>query len=171
MPRSNGALAKIAGLWHSAPHSLFEVPMRLILPFLLAAAPAFAQTGPQTSPQDNPQTSPDSPLSAAEFEAYTTGKTMTYAEGGAVFGTEQYLPGRRVRWAFTGDQCKIGHWYPEGDLICFVYEDTADPQCWKFWQDEAGLRARFNDDPAGTELSEVRQTDQPLACAGPDVGV
>lgn len=113
----------------------------------------------------------DGRMSAAEFDAYSTGKTLTYASGGYIFGTEQYLPNRQVRWAFTEDVCKIGHWYEQDDLICFVYEDAGNPQCWAFWREEGGLRALFAGDPAGTELSEVRQTDKSMACAGPDVGV
>ncbi|WP_149142874.1 hypothetical protein [Gemmobacter caeruleus] len=112
----------------------------------------------------------EAPMDAAAFEAYATGKTLTYAEGGAIFGTEQYLPGRRVRWAFTGDICKIGHWYEADRLICFVYEDRDDPQCWQFWRDAGGLRARFQGDPQGTELSVVRESAGPLQCSGPDVG-
>lgn len=110
-------------------------------------------------------------MTGAEFEAYVTGKTLTYAQGGGVFGTEQYLPGRKVRWAFTDDICQYGSWYEQDDLICFTYDVEPQPQCWQFWRDGAGLRARFEGDPAGTELSEVRQTDKPLSCHGPDVGV
>lgn len=110
-------------------------------------------------------------MTAEEFDHYATGKTLTYAQDGVIFGTEQYLPGRRVRWAFTGDQCQIGHWYPMGELICFEYEAGDAPQCWKFWKGETGLMAQFEGDPAGTALSEVRQTDGPLSCTGPDVGV
>lgn len=130
--------------------------MRSLLALLVLSGPALAETPP---------------MSAEAFEAYTTGKTMTYAMAGEVFGTEQYLPGRRVRWAFTHDICKIGHWYPQDELICFVYEAEAEPQCWAFWAEAGGLRARFNDDPEGTELSEVRQTTEPMHCAGPAVGV
>lgn len=137
--------------------------MRL-LPLLTSAALAAAALAPTAQAQSG------APLSAEEFDAYATGKTLTYAEGGEIFGTEQYLPDRRVRWAFTHDVCKIGHWYPQGDLICFVYEDQSEPQCWQFWRDAQGLRARFEGDPAGTELSEVRQTPEPMACHGPDVG-
>ncbi|SEM96745.1 hypothetical protein SAMN04488103_102582 [Gemmobacter aquatilis] len=111
------------------------------------------------------------PLTAAEFEAYAQGKTLTYAMGGQVFGTEQYLPNRRVRWAFTQDVCKEGWWYEEAGLICFAYDGENDPQCWKFWQDGARLKAQFEGDPEGTELTEVEQTTKPLSCPGPDVGV
>ncbi|EEW24103.1 hypothetical protein [Rhodobacter ferrooxidans] len=113
----------------------------------------------------------ETPLSAQQFEAYATGKTLTYSLSGEVFGTEQYLPNRRVRWAYTGDICQEGHWYEDADLICFVYDGEPEPQCWQFWQTETGLHARFNNDPEGTELSEVEQTEKPLYCAGPDVGV
>jgi hypothetical protein len=110
-------------------------------------------------------------MTAAEFEAYATGKTLTYASGGEIYGVEQYLPGRRVRWAFVDDTCRIGHWYEAGEEICFVYEHDATPQCWTFHLAGGKLQARFMDDPPRTELSEVAQTDGPLQCTGPDVGV
>ncbi len=112
------------------------------------------------------------PMTAEEFEAYAEGKTLTYAEGGQVFGTEQYLPGRRVRWAFTQDICQDGTWYQQGEQICFVYEGGAgDPQCWTFWREGGRLKARFAGDPDGRELTEVEQSQGPLLCPGPDVGV
>lgn len=113
----------------------------------------------------------DEPISASEFEAYATGKTLSYAVGGQIYGAEQYMPGRKVLWAFKGEECNRGIWYEEGGQICFVYENGGSPQCWTFYRDEDGLRARFGDDPEGTELSEVAQSKSPLICAGPDVGV
>jgi hypothetical protein len=110
-------------------------------------------------------------MSAADFEAYATGKTLSYAVGGEIYGAEQYMPGRRVLWAFKGEECRAGLWYEEAGQICFVYEDEGVPQCWTFFRDDTGLRARFQNDPEGTELSEVAQTPNPLICAGPDVGV
>lgn len=110
-------------------------------------------------------------LTAEEFDAYTLGKTLTYSQGGEQFGIEQYLKDRKVRWAFTDGECREGRWYAKDDLICFVYEDPNDPQCWSFFLSGSGLKARFMNDPAGTELSEVQQSQGPMACAGPDVGV
>lgn len=112
----------------------------------------------------------ETPMSGAEFEAYTTGKTLTFASGGQVYGAEQYLPGRRVMWAFTEDICRVGVWYEEAGQICFVYDYDPVPQCWIFWQD-GGLRARFVSGESGTELYEVSQSPGPLPCAGPEVGV
>ena len=63
--------------------------MRLALIAALLPLPAFAQT----------------PMTAAEFDAYATGKTLTYARDGAVWGAEQYLPDRKVVWAFTAEEC------------------------------------------------------------------
>lgn len=113
----------------------------------------------------------EAPMSGKEFEAYSTGKTLTYAANGEVYGVEQYLSNRRVRWAFVDDTCRIGHWYENGEEICFVYEHDATPQCWTFHLIDGKLKARFIADPPRTELSEVNQSEEPLACTGPDVGV
>jgi hypothetical protein len=112
----------------------------------------------------------ETPMSAAEFDAYATGKTLTYAYSGSVFGTEEYLPGRAVRWAFTEDKCQYGKWYEKDTQICFLYEDDPDEQCWEFFNTPTGLRAQFMGG-AGTELSEVEQSTTGLGCPGPDVGV
>ena len=113
----------------------------------------------------------ETPMTAAEFEAYTTGKTLTYSVGGQVYGAEQYLPDRRVIWAFKGNVCADGIWYEQAGLICFAYEDNSDAQCWNFYSGTTGLRAEFTGDAEGTPLSEVDQSKFPLNCAGPDVGV
>ena len=113
----------------------------------------------------------ETPLTADEFDAYALGKTLTYSVAGQVYGAEQYLPGRRVVWAFKDDQCADGIWYEKAGLICFVYENNSAPQCWNFYLGEAGLRAEFIGDTAGSSLSDVDQSPTPLACAGPDVGV
>lgn len=122
--------------------------------FVLSALPAFAQDT----------------MSASEFESYVTGKTLTYSYGNEVFGTEQYLPDRKVRWAFTRDECKDGYWFEDTGKICFVYDGEGIPQCWTFWQTPTGLKALFQGDDRQTELSEVEQSPGPLTCAGPDIG-
>ncbi|MEL6915702.1 MAG: hypothetical protein AAFP13_14490 [Pseudomonadota bacterium] len=113
----------------------------------------------------------DTPMTAAEFEAFVTGKTLSYGrQGEAPYGTEEYLPDRQVRWAFTGEECKDGVWYAEGALICFVYDDDPEPQCWQFFAGPDGLRADF----AGREdapIYSVRESEEPLFCPGPRIGV
>lgn len=113
------------------------------------------------------------PLSGAQFDAYTSGKTLTFMEGGQPYGVEQYRPGRRVKWAFDDGDCQDGEWYePETGLICFIYEGSPNgPQCWNFFKKGNGLMARFASEPDGTELYEARQSPAPLLCLGPDVGV
>ena len=110
-------------------------------------------------------------LTAEEFDAYTLGKTLSYSSQGEPYGVEQYLSNRRVRWAFIDDTCRIGHWYEDAGNICFVYEHDATPQCWTFHLQDGKLMARFTSDEPGTELNELTQTKEPLACTGPDVGV
>lgn len=125
------------------------------LALLLCAAPLRAQTL----------------MNAEEFDSYTRGKTFYYGSLGAPYGAEEYLDNRRVRWSFLDGKCQEGEWYQDGRLICFVYENQPDPQCWSFQRSASGLVARFENDPAQTELYEVEKSAEPLLCLGPDVGV
>ncbi len=113
-------------------------------------------------------------MTGTEFDAYTRGKTLTYSESGQTYGIEQYLGGKRVTWAFDDGECLKGEWYePEPALICFLYENTPDPQCWQFFQTATGLRATFigDSDIQGPTLYEARRSRYPLLCLGPEVGV
>ena len=111
------------------------------------------------------------PMSGAEFEAYVTGKTLYFQQNGEAYGVEEYLDNRRVRWSFLDGQCKDGIWYEAGEMICFVYEDNPDPQCWSFFREPGGLRAVFENNPTATALYEARQSDEPMMCLGPEIGV
>ena len=114
----------------------------------------------------------EAPMSGAEFEAYVTGRTLTYADQGEIYGIEEYLSGRRVRWAYLADECRDGYWYDAGGEICFVYDDNPNPQCWVFRKEVTGrLSARFMGADDGRELYEARQSSEPLLCRGPEVGV
>ncbi len=110
-------------------------------------------------------------MSAAEFEAYVEGRTLTYHDDGVAYGVEQYLPGRRVRWAYFGDECWDGYWYDDGPNICFVYEDNPEPKCWRFTRKGGRLSALFIGSEEGRELYEALNSEEPLYCPGPDVGV
>ena len=111
------------------------------------------------------------PITADQFDAYVTGKTLTYEQFGEIYGTEEYLPNRRVRWQVTGDLCKYGHWYEKDGLICFTYEYSQGEHCWAFWEEEGGLRALATNALPGEELSEVKDAPQRLNCPALDVGV
>jgi hypothetical protein len=128
--------------------------MRLSLALLLAASPAFAEA----------------PLTAEAFDALTQGRTMTWAEYGTVYGVEQYLPGRRVRWTVLGEDCTAGHWYTEGAAICFQYENDPAPDCWEITRSGTDLFARHTTNPPDTQPVVVRETTEALACFGPRVG-
>ncbi|QFS81804.1 hypothetical protein FIU97_03350 [Roseivivax sp. THAF40] len=130
--------------------------IRVLIFAALTASSALAQSGP--------------PMDAEAFEAYTSGKTLTFSESGHPYGIERYLPDRRVRWSFLDGECKDGLWYPEDDRICFIYEDNLTPQCWRFYREGAGLRAIFGDEETGTELYEAGEEAE-MTCLGPDVGV
>lgn len=111
------------------------------------------------------------PLDGAAFEAETTGKTLYFQMQGQSYGTEQYLPGRRVIWAFDGGDCREGTWFePIPGSICFVYDHDPVPQCWAFFKEEGRLRARFEGSGPDSDLIETRRSTAPMSCPGPWVG-
>jgi len=134
----------------------FRPAAALLAACLAAASPAIAA---------------QSPMTASEFEAYTTGKTLYFYSQGQAYGVEEYREDRQVTWSFLDGRCKEGVWYPQGDQICFVYEDNTSPQCWTFYREGGGLRALFEGRESGTELYEAGEADEPMLCLGPDVGV
>jgi hypothetical protein len=111
------------------------------------------------------------PMTGPEFEANTTGETITYDYGDGLFGTEEYLPGRRVRWAFEGDLCIYGVWYQREDQICFEYENDPTAACWQYFLQDGKIKGRYMGEGGGWEILESSRDGGPLPCAGPDVGV
>ena len=141
---------------------------RILIPAaltLLAAGPAWA------APR----------LDGATFEAMVTGRTYSYEAEGKPYGTERYLPGRRVIWAFEGAECREGSWdEPKPGMICFVYDDNqAERHCWAFSPaPQQGLSAEFLGSGMGSDIQPgnafpilARPTTAPMQCPGPDVGV
>ena len=112
----------------------------------------------------------DTPVSAAEFDAYATGHTITYFSEGMEFGVEQYLPGRQVKWTVGDGICLRGSCYPTGDDICFEYQDGGGPHCWDFTKGADGLTAVYTSDDGGLTLTEAERTTKPLECSGPFLG-
>ena len=114
----------------------------------------------------------ETPLSGSAFERYVEGRTLFFGSGGLAYGAEQYLPNRRVLWTFLDGECQAGHWYEEAQQICFIYENAPNtPQCWQFFENENGLSANFTSGPDTNPLVEVENSDEPLICPGPQVGV
>jgi hypothetical protein len=128
--------------------------MRLALALLLTATAAQAET----------------PMTAAEFEAWSTGKTLDYYIDGTFWGSEQHLAGRTTLDADADGPCNHGEWFPRGDDICFSYEVSPGPHCWRFLRDGNQVLAEILDEPDGQRFV-VQTSDAPLACPGPDVGV
>ncbi len=129
--------------------------LRHLILFCLLAAPALSQDS----------------MSAAEFDAYTRGKTLYYGFEGQAYGVERYLDDRRVIWSFLDGKCKDGIWYEEAGQICFLYEDRLDPQCWTFSTGGGGLIARFEGTSEATEIYDAQDLGEEMQCLGPDVGV
>jgi hypothetical protein len=118
-----------------------------------------------------PSAAAQTPMSASEFESYTTGRTLYFYSAGEAYGVEEYHDGRRVTWSFLDGECREGVWFPQGEQICFVYEDRPVPQCWTFYREADGMRAIFEGGDGSTELYEAGEADEPMMCLGPEVGV
>ena len=132
------------------------VTMRYLILICLMATPAMAQDA----------------MNAAEFDAYTRGKTLTFRNAGAeAYGIEQYQDNRRVIWSFLDGDCSNGVWYESNVKICFRYDFDPDPKCWKFYDDPEGLRAVFTSRPDSSVLYEAQDSKEPLICPGPNLGV
>ncbi|WP_092082063.1 hypothetical protein [Poseidonocella sedimentorum] len=109
-------------------------------------------------------------MSAEEFAARTTGKTLLFRADGAPYGAEEYREGQRVRWSFLDGQCLEGRWYEDAGRICFVYDDRPDAaQCWLFEPDGPRFSVRFDGDDA--TLYSAEPSAEPLLCLGPEIGV
>lgn len=109
------------------------------------------------------------PMTSTEFEAWSTGKTLEYYVDGSLWGSEMHLPGRTTVDADAGGACRSGRWYPAGDDICFVYDTSPGPYCWRFLMEGNQVFAEFVGDPLPGTIS-VTPSDAPIPC-DPGVGV
>ena len=124
--------------------------IRAVLLALIFAGPAQGQT-----------------LDAAGFDAYVSGKTLTFAlPDGTAFGTERYGADRTVLWSAAPGLCQEGRWFEQAGLICFTYTTDPEPKCWTVTRTDRGLRAEST---GGTVLFEAVEAPQPLVCPGPDL--
>lgn len=115
---------------------------------LLLATPALAET----------------PMTAKDFDAFATGRTLTYQRPGQVFGTEEYLPGRKVRWQEAGNGCSSGTWFAQDQSICFSYTGYPQPACWVFVRSGDRVLAHELGGPPGDPPFQVVASDAPLSC-------
>jgi hypothetical protein len=110
-------------------------------------------------------TLPQDRMTGAEFDAYVTGRTITFSTfDNPTYGIERYLAGRRVMWSTFDGTCIYGVWYESKGDICFRYDHKEEPQCWAITLGPAGLIGQFTNRPDGTIIYEQRDRDDPLIC-------
>lgn len=123
--------------------------MRSILAFCLLALPVHAQEA----------------MTAEDFETYAEGRTLGYSVGNRdPYGTERYLPNRRVIWTTIGGRCSTGSWFPVEDQICFVYDDDPDEKCWHFFPNADELVGIFEQSVGQAYRVSVIDDDDLFAC-------
>jgi hypothetical protein len=109
----------------------------------------------------------DQPMTAAEFDAYVTGRIVSFGtEGNPGFGVEQYLDGRRVLWSPGDGSCTRGVWYESKGDICFRYDGDPEPKCWAIYREGAVIRAIYTTRPDTTIIFEAEDYSVPLICDG-----
>ncbi len=110
-------------------------------------------------------------LSAQDFDDYSRGHTLYFAQNGSPYGVEQYFDNHKSIWKYADGTCAKGVWWEERDLICFVYDSDPEPSCWSFHKDGDKYSARVEDGDPANELVVVGINNDPITCRGPDVGV
>ncbi|MDX8347749.1 hypothetical protein SLH49_07100 [Cognatiyoonia sp. IB215446] len=105
------------------------------------------------------------PMDAAEFDAYATGRTITFrTELNPTYGVERYLPGRRVMWSAFDGTCRYGVWFESKGDICFRYDHDPEHKCWTIYLDPEGLRGIYTTRAPHTVIFEVPDRTDPLIC-------
>ncbi|MCB5410552.1 hypothetical protein [Pseudogemmobacter faecipullorum] len=141
---------------------------RLSLTLLLClaiASPARAESPPVTPPGPGDAAS-DPPLTAAEFDALTRGRTMdTHDADIGLYGVETFLSGKRVIWR-DAERCMHGSWEQVGEQICFLYEDNPGrPVCWTY-HDRGGWLMGFYEGRRDSVPIMLYPAQGPLVCDG-----
>jgi hypothetical protein len=78
-------------------------------------------------------------LSVEEFEAKVSGRaTQIFTQTGEPYGTEYFLPKRRVIWKTGDGRCIAGSWAPSNGMICYRYEG-ATGGCNKYYSESDKL--------------------------------
>jgi hypothetical protein len=104
-------------------------------------------------------------MNADEFEAYVTGRTITFrTDTNPEFGVERYLPGRRVMWSTFDGICQYGVWFESKGDICFRYEGDPEHKCWAIFDEPDGMFGVFTTRPNTTVIYEIPDQDDPLIC-------
>ena len=124
--------------------------MRSLAVCLLLCAPAQAQDA----------------MTGAEFDAYVTGKTITFRTiTNPEFGIERYLSNRRVMWSTFDGTCQYGVWFESKGDICFRYEGDPEHKCWEIYEGPNGLRGVYTTRPNTTIIYEILGRVDPLICS------
>ncbi len=115
-------------------------------------------------------------LSGAEFDARTSGKTITFVNpAGQFYGAEQYLGDRRVQWMVADGICTRGSWSAGGSeaapLICFSYDERIEPLCWVVEARDDQLFAYVDGTPPENAIRSSQISNEPLPCPAQDLGM
>ena len=110
-------------------------------------------------------------MSAAEFDARVTGKTIYYNILGVPSGIEEYRTDRRARWMDADGECVDGTWFEENGTICFDYPDYGPVQCWHVLDKGGQLHAYKVGTSPMLGFISYREDTKPLPCRAPNLGM
>jgi hypothetical protein len=125
-----------------------------VLGLILALACA-----PPAAAQD--QMTPD------EFLDLALGRTLSFSSlaSGGLVGVEEFLRRDLSVWADQSGRCTYGRIETRGPLLCFLYEDIADPyNCWIPFMDDGTLLVMSQRTNEVQRISDI--SDKPVICEG-----
>ena len=107
------------------------------------------------------------PIGPEAFGAMTEGRAMTYSNGFQDVYVEYYPPGTNaVILRYVGapeNECQTGIWRPEGELICFDW-DNGGSVCSGWVEHDGVIISQLFEDglPLGGPISQFSET--PISC-------
>ncbi|MEP1768561.1 MAG: hypothetical protein ABJJ53_18235 [Sulfitobacter sp.] len=104
-------------------------------------------------------------ISPDEFLDLAQERTLSFSslKGGRLIGEEQFLRRDLSVWADATGRCTYGKIEPRGPLLCFIYEDSPDPEnCWIPFLDDGTLLVMSQSSREIQRISDI-STD-PIIC-------
>jgi hypothetical protein len=106
-------------------------------------------------------------LSPNGFLDLAVGRTLSFSnvQTGRLVGEEQFLRRDLSVWTNETGRCTYGRIEVRGPSICFLYEDSPNPEnCWIPFSDEGTLLVLSQNSREVQKISDI--SEEPIMCEG-----